>query len=200
VTWRALDQDVQPVNLDLFSSYSPDWINAQAATNQDDGTIARGGQAGTIGVALSHVTRSFTIYGSFAADLLGRERVDNPRTDSFSSVGSRTDYTLALNTQTRFNDVLSLNAGVARIWNDNAEVSNSATELAHLNEPGNATNVHAALNYHIVPNTIVASLTYAHEFQGDNRNVFPTVASANDNSLQNRDANVYGAKLSYVFP
>jgi hypothetical protein len=200
VTWRALDQDVQPVNLDLFASYSPDWIDAQAATNQDDGTIARGGQAGTIGVALSHVTRSFTIYGSFAADLLGRQRIDNPRTDAFSSIGSRTSYTLALNTQTRFNDVLSLNAGASHVWNDNAQVFNSATDLAHLNEPGDVTDVHVALNYHIVPNMVVASLTYAHDFADDNHNIFPTVASVNDNSLQNRDANIYGAKLYYALP
>lgn len=200
VTWRALDQAVQPVNLDLFASYSPDLIDARAATNQDGGTIARGGQAGTVGVALSHVTRSFTIYGSFAADLFGRQKIDNPQTAAFNSIGSRTGYTLALNTQTRFNDLLSLNAGVSRIWNDNAEVTNSAAALTHLNEPGDVTDVHASLNYHIVPNRVVASLTYAHDFADDNHNVFPALSSLNDNSLQNREANVYGAKLYYALP
>jgi hypothetical protein len=199
VTWRAFDQGVQPVNLDLFGSYSPDWITAKTATSSDDGTIARGGQAGTVGVALSHVTRSFTIYGSFAADLFGRSKVENPTNEAVTETGSHTDFTLALNTQTRFTDRLSLNAGLAHVWNANAVVFNSGSDMAHLNEPENGNNLRVALNYHLVPNTVVASLTYGHDFQENIRNIFPTPEAAND-SLRTRDANLYGAKLDYVFP
>ena len=199
ITWRAFDQAVQPVNLDLFGSYSPDWITAKTATSTDDGTIARGGQAGSVGVALSHVTRSFTIYGSFAADLSGRTKVENPTNDAVTETGSRTDYTLALDTQTRFTDRLSLNAGLAHVWNASATVFNSASDVTHLNQPENGNNLRVALNYHLVPNTVVASLTYGRDFQENTRNVFPALEAAND-SLRSRDANLYGAKLDYVFP
>lgn len=200
VTWRALDQAVQPVNLDLFGSYSPDWMSAHASTNAEDGTIARGGQAGTVGAAISRVTRSFTLYGSVAADFIDTTKLNNPVIGASIDTGSRTDYTLALDSQTRFNDVLSLNAGVSHVWNNNASVFNTASDVFHLNEPGDNTTVRVALNYHVVPNTLVASLTYGHEFPDNTRNIFPAADVASDNSLRNRDANLYGAKLSYVFP
>jgi hypothetical protein len=60
--------------------------------------------------------------------------------------------------------------------------------------------VNVALNYHVVPNAVVASLTYAHDFLQDSHNLFPAGSGLDNTSLRDRSANVYGAKLSYAFP
>jgi hypothetical protein len=200
VTWRALDQAVQPVNLDLFASYSPDWLDARAATNAEDGTLGRGGREASVGAALSRVTRDFTLYGSFAANFLGRSGVDNPLTGAQVQTGSHTNYTLALESQTRFTDALSLNAGVAHTWQADLSVFNTDTGIGHSTVPGNLTNLHVALNYHLVPNTLVASLTYGHDFLQDSRNIFPAGSGLDGTTLRDRNVNIYGAKLSYAFP
>lgn len=200
VTWRALDQAAQPVNLDLFASYSPDWVDARAATNVEDGTLGRGGREGSVGAALSEVMRSFTLYGSFAANFVGRTDVDNPVTAAQVATQSHTDYVLALDTQTRFTEALSLNAGVAHTWQADLSVLNSNVDIGHTRVVGDATNLHVALNYQLVPNALVASLTYGHDFLQDSHNIFPPGSGIDNTSLRDRSADIYGAKLSYAFP
>jgi hypothetical protein len=62
------------------------------------------------------------------------------------------------------------------------------------------TNLHVALNYHVVPNTVVASLTYGHDFLQDSHNVLPAGSGLDNTTLRDRNTNIYGGKLSYAFP
>ena len=105
-----------------------------------------------------------------------------------------------LHTQTRFTDAFSLNAGLAHTWQADLSVFNTNPDLAHTRVVGNATNVNVALNYHVVPNAVVASLTYAHDFLQDSHSIFPAGSGVDNTSLRDRNANLYGAKLSYAFP
>lgn len=200
VTWRAVDQAQAPLNLDFFGSYSPDLIGARTGTADEDASAGRGGQAGRVGAAVSEVMRGFTIYGSFFADLLGQRTVDNSNNGSKAITDSHTNYTLALQTQTRFTEALSLNAGVDHVWASNASVFQTGTGLSHLLEPGDSTNVDAAINYHVVPNRLVASLTYEHDFLDPQHTVFAPAAGLDNNTLKDRSADLYGAKLSYALP
>jgi hypothetical protein len=200
VTWRALDQrDGEPVNVDLLGSFSPDWIQAKTGTDLEDGSIARGGNAGLVGAAVSHVSGPFTIYGSLKADFLGDRTVDNGTSGVLHATTSGTNYILGLDSQTRLNDLLSFNLGVSRQFLSDSTVTNEKTSVAYVLNPGDATNVHLAANYHIVPNQVVASVTYSHDFLQDSKTAYPANL-ASDLSTENRSGNTYGVKLDYTLP
>lgn len=200
VTWRAIDErDGNPVNVDLLGSYSPDWIQAKTGTDVESGTIARGGNAGLVGAAVSHVSGPFTIYGSFKADFLGDRTVDNGTNGALHASNSHTNYILGLDSQTRLNDLLSFNLGVSRQFLSSSTITNEKTAVAYVSKPGDATDLHLAANYHLVPNQVVASLTYAHTFAQDSKDIYP-VDPASDLSMQNRSGNTYGVKLDYTLP
>jgi hypothetical protein len=198
-TWRAIDQQQGgPVSLDLRLDYSPDAFPAKAANAEDEGTVARGGQALDLGLTLGHQTRGFTIAGLFDAQYLGRQTLLNQNNGDITRTDSRWDYTFGLATQTRITDLFSVNAGVGHTFNNNAFLINEATGVPHLQQPGDVTNLNVSFNYHFVPNTVVGSIGYEHDFYGDSRNIFPTAPGANTD-IRNHDANVFGANLRYVF-
>jgi hypothetical protein len=198
VTWRAIDQGVNPFSLDLRADYSPDAFPAKAPTTVDEGTVARGGQAVDLGFTLGHETRDFTIAGLFDANYLDTRNVENQNTGGFTTAGAGWNYRLGLATQTRFSDVLSLNAGVGHTFTNNTDVFNSNTGLTHVSTGGDFTDLNAALNYHFVPNTVVGSIGYQHNFYDDTRNLFPT-APVNNDSVRNKDEDVVGVTMRYVF-
>jgi hypothetical protein len=198
-TWRAIDQQHGgPLSLDLRLDYSPDAFPAKAANTADEGTVARGGQALDLGLTLGHETRGFTIAGLFDAQYLGRQTLLNQSNGDVSRTASHWNYTLGLATQTRITDLFSVNAGVGHSFNSDATVINEATGVPHLAEPGDVTNINVSLNYHFVPNTVVGSIGYEHDFYGDGRNTFPTVPPAG-NEIRNHDANILGVNLRYTF-
>jgi hypothetical protein len=198
LTWRAIEQGASPVNFDVFGSYSPDWLGATAATAISHGTEGRGGQGGQVGLAVSHVMPMFTIYGSAAANFIGRRDVFDPVTGTSALRSSTMNWTLALDTQTRFNDALSFNAGVGETFGQNRTTIIGPTGVEHLGDLGDRTDLHFAANYSVIPQTLVGSLTYAHNFGGTSHEVFPT-DPASDTSTRGRQANIYGVQLTYAF-
>lgn len=198
VTWRAIEQGASPVNFDVFGSYSPDWIGATAGTGLSHGSEGRGGQEGEVGLAVSHVMPVFTIYGSAGANFIGRRDVFNPATGTSVLRSSATSWTVALDTQTRFNDALSFNAGIGETFGHDRTTIIGPTGVEHLGDPGNRTDLHLAANYSFIPQTLVGSLTYAHAFDGTSRDVFPATP-ANDTSTRGRQANAWGVRLAYAF-
>ena len=95
-TWRVLDQNAGPLDLDLLGSYSPDLIDAHTSAADAGGTVARGGDSGTVGAALGYDTRSFGIRGAFNANFLGNSNVyDLSNGDTLQTQG-RTNYTVSL--------------------------------------------------------------------------------------------------------
>src|SRR5262249_19935107 len=136
-TWRAIDQrDGGPVSLDLRFDYSPDAFPAKAANPDEEGTVARGGQALDLGLTLGHETRGSRLAGVFDAQWLGTEKVLNQNNDSINHTDSRWNYTLGLASQTRLNDLLSVNAGVGHTFNNDAFVFNETTGVPHIQKPG----------------------------------------------------------------
>ena len=198
LTWRALDQQVFPVSVDLLGSYSPDWISARTATASQDGTVARGGQAGTLGAALGYETRSFTIRGAFNANFLGDSSTANSSTGGTIETAAHTTYELALDTQTRLGDLFSVDAGLAHTFDSGTSASNLPAGTLRISDPGNLTALQLALNYNFIPNALVVSATYAHDFYGNSRSLYSNPIF--DTQSRDRSGDVVGVKLYYATP
>ena len=198
LTWRALDQQVFPVDLDLIGSYTPDWISAHTSSASQDGTVARGGQAGTVGAALGYETRSFTIRGAFDANFLGDSDVANDTTGATIQTAAHTNYDLSLETQTRLSDLFSVNAGLAHTFDSSATATNLPVGTLRNVDPGDLTALQLALNYNFIPNAFVASATYAHDFYGNSRSFYANPAFNTETRDKNGD--IVGVKLSYATP
>jgi hypothetical protein len=193
VTWRVIDQaNRNPVNLDLLADYKANLIDARTSN------VAEGGQSGEFGAALSKVMPHFTIYGKAVADWYGSQSEFNPTTTDFAREESYWDYLVDLDTQTRLNDLFSIDAGIGYVFANNAHVANLTTGVSHIAEPGNGLKLNAALNYQVVPNTLVASLTY--DYRRDNTSQQIYALPAADTFLRNHDDNQFGVKLDYVMP
>ncbi|HEY1707934.1 MAG TPA: hypothetical protein VGG10_06685 [Rhizomicrobium sp.] len=200
ITWRALDQmsGPSPMNLDLFGSYSPDWLGDTQPALGATGTEGRGGQEGRIGAALSHVWDTFTLYGSASANFIGDRNIFDSASHARSVANGYTNWTLDLSGQYRFTDQFSANAGVGETFGANTDVLNGATGVDHVNDPGDNTSIHASLNYAMIPDTLVAQATYAHNDYGTAHINFPA-AAASDQTTRDHDENVWGLKLNYAF-
>jgi hypothetical protein len=198
VTWRAIDQaQGGPFSLDLRGDYSPDAFPNKSATVEDEGTIARGGQAFDIGATIGHQTRDFTIAMLFDANYLDTRKAVNPTNGDFSTTDAQWAYTLGLETQLRLSDAASINAGAGHTFSNNATVFNSGTGLTHVSQGGDFTDLNVALNYHFVPNTVVGSVGYQHNFYDNTRNLFP--GTPIDNTfVRSKDEDVVGVTMRYV--
>ncbi len=197
--WRVMEPNpYYPVNVDLFGAYTPDAVDSEAASTTENGTVARGGQSGNLGAAVGYQTRDFTARGSFTADINGDSNTLNLASGQFAHTQGYTDYILALETQTRLDPLFSVNAGISHTFASNENVTNTATDLAHMNQPGDTTALHAALNYNLIPDQVVLSGVYSHQFYGNSHTSYADVAF--DTSSRQRYGNVLGVQLYYAFP
>jgi hypothetical protein len=198
LTWRAVEQGSRsPLNVDVFGTYSPDWIDARAATATASGSEGRGGQAETLGLAVSQVLPHITVYGSAAAEFVGKRDTFDPATASTIQTGGTMRWKLAFDTQTRLDDTWSFNAGVGEdIGRDNVHVI-GATGVDHANDPATATDLHVAANYAFTPQ-LVSSLSYAHTFDGTSEVNYPA-APASNTTTRGHQENLLGVHLNYVF-
>ncbi len=198
-TYRVLEQGNNPFSLDLRADYSPDAFPAKGATAFDEGTVARGGQSADFGATIGHQTRDFTIAATFDADYLDTRKIENQTVGGFTRTDALWNYALGLDTQTRLTDQVSVNAGVGHTFINNAYAFNTFNGLAHATRGGDATSLNASLNYHFVPNTVVGSIDYQHNFYDNSRNLFPT-SPVSDSEIRNKNEDVIGVTLRYVVP
>ncbi len=199
--WRVLDQKDKAFNWDLIGSYAPNLISAQSATPELNGTVARGGAMADFSTALSYKTKSFTIYGEFSGDYLGARTTLNQSNNITTSYDSNWQYAFYITTQTRFNEVFSLNAGVSQTFTGDADASftNSSGKLIDFtSQPGNITTLVGALNYQLTPGRFVASAIYTHDFYGNSASTYATVPN-NDTTTVDRNADTFGGEVRYVF-
>jgi hypothetical protein len=199
--WRFLDEKDRPFNWDLTGSYTPSLTNAESASEDQNGTVVRGGTTSLVGTALSFKTKGFTVYGDFSASYFGPRNVLNQTSGNTTNYESSWQYGLDLTTQTRFTDQLSLNAGVSQTFNDpvNASFVNGNGKLIDFtNLPGNLTTLITALNCQVVPERFVASLIYSHVFYGKGASNFPSFPNS-DTTTTDRNEDLYGAEVRYVF-
>jgi hypothetical protein len=199
LTYRVLDERQSPLVLDLRLDYSPDAFPAKAATPNDEGTIARGGQMVDLGATLGHETQQFTIAGLFDAQWFDTRSTLNQTSGDLTHASPEWNYSLGLATQTRFTDVLSLNAGVSELFASDSTVLNDTSGLTHLSHAGNTTNLNVALNYHFIPNQLVGTVGYEHNFFGPTHNLYPSVPT-DDTTIRNHDEDVVGVSLRYTLP
>ncbi len=196
-TWRVLDQRTRAFNWDIAGSFAPNVFNPKGASPTQDGTVARGGTATTLGTAISYETDLLTLYAAGHASYLGTRDILNAN-GTTTSYGSNWQYSLDFETQTRLNRVFSLNAGIGRQFNRGATGINDTSLLTFQNNPGDVTHFTVALNYHITPATLVASLEYRYDSYEDSSSYYPTKPASNT-STQNHHANALGLTLEYVF-
>lgn len=197
LTWRAIDERSHPVSLDLFTAYSPDVVSSTTANGSQDASVARGGPEFDVGAALARETRFFTIRGEVTGRYFGVGAQDNLTTGATVRTASYWVPSLGVETQSRLNDRLSVNVGADYNFNGDPHVVNSDTGVEHIAQLGDYQDVNVGLNYHFVPNTLVGSVNYRHEFHDRNINVFPADPTAN--TQFDRDGDGVGVQLRYVF-
>jgi hypothetical protein len=199
LTYRLMDQRESPLTFDLRADYSPDAFPAKAATPDLSGTIARGGQSVDLGATLGHEGRFLTVAGVFDAHWYGPRDVVNQNSGDLTHSDSLWNYRLGLAAQARLSDAFSLNAGVGHTFGNDVSVFNNTSGLFHISRGGDVTDIAAALNYQFVPNTVVGSLGYQHNFYQTTNNVFPT-SPADNNSIRNKDEDLVGVTVRYLVP
>ena len=197
-TYRVLEALRSPVILDLTAFYSPDSIAAKSSGGGNDGTIARGGRSAGVSLALGREMKSFTIAGTAAATDVGQQLTQLLSNGTSSQSDAHWSYDLGLNTQTRFTDRVSFNAGVSYTTTADYAVSNLVTGNPYTYRPPKTRSLNLALNGHIVPNRLVAAITYTYDSYTDATNSF--AMSASNTAVENRMGNVVGVRLMYAFP
>ncbi len=198
-TWRVIDQKTYPISWDLIGSYAPDLINAKSASPTQDGTIARGGATATAGTALSYETKDFTVYGEGSATYLGSRDTLNQTSGITTNYDSSWQYALALNTQTRLTDLVSVNAGVTETFNNSADASfiSGGSLTSFTSEPGDVTELNAALNFQVIPDRLVASVVYAHYFYDNSSNNYAALPHS-DTTVRDESEDSVTANLRYI--
>ncbi len=196
-TLRVLDEPQSPLILDLTTSYSPDAFSSQSSGGGHDGTIARGGQTAGLSFALGREMKSFTVAGTAAGTYVGQQMTELLSNSTSTESAAHWNYSLALTTQTRFTERVSLNAGVAFRPQRTTTCLTSTTGTSHTYAPPNTRTLNVALNYHFQPNRLVGAVTYAYNSFTTATNTFAKAAS--DTAVENRMGNVVGARLMYVF-
>ncbi len=195
--YRVLDQRTNPLTLDFNASYSPNVFPSKSPSDTDEGTVALGGQEWNFGGTLGREMRDFTIAGTFGANYLGSRGSLSEASGDKIGTSATWLYTLGLATQTRFSDQFSVNAGAGYTFGHDANVLNETTLLDHDTHVHGTPNLNAALNYHFIPNILVGSVYYQHDFGGSSDNVYATVP-ADNNSIGNKSEDVLGVRLRYV--
>jgi len=172
-------------------------FSSKNASDDDDGTVARGGQEWGFNGTLGREMRDFTIAGVFDADYDGRHDALNQASGDEVGTSSSWLYTLGLATQTRFSDQFSVNAGAGYAFGHDATVVNETTLIDHDSHVKGSPNLNAALNYHFIPNVLVGSIDYQHDFGGGSQSFY--AIPADDSQIQNRAEDLLGVRLRYVF-
>lgn len=198
VVWRAIDQGPSPFLVDFFGNYTLDAIDSKAASPTQDGTIARGGQSGTVGAALGYESPQFGLRGVFDANFYGNSTTLDLGSGDLLRTQGYNDYVLGLESQWRFSPVLSVNAGIDHTFAANQNTTNEVSGVNHVLNPGDVTALHAAVNYHLVPNKVVLSAMYTHDFYGNSSTAFLNPAS--DTTVHNKSGDTVGVQLYYTLP
>jgi hypothetical protein len=196
VTWRALDERrQQPLDLDLSVDYAPDVIRAMSEAPLQTGTTAGGHDLLGLRAAVGWETRSLTLQGYFADDRVGDATTYTPK--GFIATQSYWQPVVGVNTQVRFTPRLSLNVDGSYDFGETADEFNSANGVLSIHQPGNSGTINAAFNYHFIPNKLVGSVGYFHDFYAASSTVYP-FDPALDSSLQRSDDGL-NLIMRYVF-
>ena len=196
-SYRLLDQAKSPADLDLSLQVSPNAFKDKSAGDGHDGTIASGDQPIAIITALGREMKMFTILGTFTTTYAGNQYYSSWATNDNYYVHQYFDYSFAINTQTRFTDRFSINLGATYSIDDKTYVTNLTTGTYSTSTPANTLALNSAINYQIIPNRLVGSLTYTYDDYSTGKSTYATLTS--DTSTKDHYANVFGLRADYLF-
>jgi hypothetical protein len=166
VTYRAVDQADQPINLDIAAQYAPDLLPARVSSLFQGGTVAAGGQSAGLSVAASRVMTSLTVQTLLGATYMGDRRAIVVGDNSVQKGAAYYDYFASLRTQTRLDDLFSVDAGLTVSSMTGFRVSNANETVAYDTKYGLTTNSYVAMNSFIVPDRFYVRLEYDHDWKG----------------------------------
>lgn len=198
LTYRLFDQKARPVSVDIVAHYAPDAFSSHASLDGGDASVAQGGSEADFGLAIGRETKTFTIRGSLTAFYYASSTNENAGPKISQTTTS--DYwspQIGIQTQTRFTDRLSANVNAAYTINGSANVSNGVANLARTQALGDAADVDVALNYHLIPNRLVGSISYTHVFR--NHTTFTYPLTPDNNGYRSGSDDQVGVLLRYAF-
>ena len=201
VTWRFLDESQHLINWDLIGAYAPNLIEAESASADEIGTVARGGNTEMLGTALSYKSQDFTLYLEGTMTYLDNRSVLNPSNSITTNYNSSWQYYLDVSTQTRFNNQWSVNLALSQTFSDNVNASytnGGGTLIAYTRVPGGVTDLIGALNFQAVPDKFVVSAIYNHNFYNIGSTIYATVPTS-DTTTFNRGEDVFSGELRCLF-
>jgi hypothetical protein len=196
-TYRVIDQSSYPADIDLTLTISPNSFKDKEAGGGHDGTVASGNQPVTLTTAIGREMKAFTISGVFSAIYAGNRYYEALTNNENYYEHQYFNYNFAINTQTRITDRLSFNLGTGYTITDKAYDTNLTTGTKFTSTLANTLAFNTAINYHIIPNKLVGSLTYTYDDFSNSKSTY--TAAASDTSSKNHYANIFGARVDYLF-
>jgi len=198
-TYRVLEQQkTAPVSWDVKLDYAPDLIDSELPNNnRGTGSVGRGGDVTRLGTQVAYKTTSLTIAGFAGVDYSGKRETQLLNTANRYKEDASWGGLVGVDTQTRFCERLSLGLGGSYSISQNTDVTNMRTGISSEKNSGDIGQLKAAVNYHVVPNRLVASLSYNHNFIGDTENTY--INPASNSTTESDVARIFGVRLQYVF-
>jgi len=185
-TYRVLDQSVYPVDVDLSASYTPNFdING--------GHVASGFQMASLTGSIGREMKALTVQLTGSAQYYGVEK----DISSDERVGPYWWYSLGFNTQTRLTDRFSVNCGFNYYFSDvqKYHLADGVEKQAW----GSEMSIDTALNYQIIPNKLVASITYSYLPSMSVKEKYSTNPGQDNENINGLYGNNLGVRLQYLF-
>jgi hypothetical protein len=196
ILYRLLEQKTSPVSLDLSASYAPDLIDARGPTQTANGNVALGGDMLGFGAAVGRETRVFTAQAYVVVTRYGQATSQN-NLGNVLTTASYWQPEIGVQTQTRFTSRLSLNADLEHVFRgDENEVNTDAGPDVY--NRAAVTILDLGLNYHVIPNRLVGTIAYIHDFFGQSDRTYSILTA--DDSMFGRSDNMVRFRLRYAFP
>jgi len=178
-------------------AYSPDLFPMKTTAGSGDGTVAAGGAATSLGLALGRETKFLTVQASVSGQWVGPSDLRNMTSGDTIHTSGYWVPTLGFATQTRITPRLSVNIDGNYNIEPGPNVINQDNGVFYQSNRGDVGNLGMAVNYHFIPNRVVGSLNYNHTFYGLTDNIYPGLAERD--SFTDRSADTFGATVRYVF-
>lgn len=198
LTYRYVDQRHNaPFSADLFASYSPDMLISRNAGGGHTGTEDSGRQTATFRTDIGREMQGLTLEGLAGATFYGQRdfvALSNNNNETDSPYWA---YFLAADSQVRLTERFSINGNVR--WNiqENEHGANNNSGLVWKLDNPNNIDFTAAMNYHLIPNRLVAQASYDNIMYSHTATEYSVPA---DNSeVKKQSSNVFGARMLYTF-
>ena len=201
LTWRAIDERMAPVDLDLSAGYVPDTFQARSAGVDQTGTRAAGGQTGFVEAALSREMQALTVRAYLEFNYDGRRDISEPGGFQVDRIGAHPSYTGGVQTQTRVLPWLALNAGfgaAASVQYDDVSISSFGPGFRSsvTVKPSASIGPYVGVLFPLWGNHVVGEILYQHDFITDQKD---DSAVGSSGRYFDQESNFYAARVRFVF-